>query len=83
MPLTQTLVVNTQPRQKSYRLFDGSGLYLEVTPRGGKWWRFKYSLAGREQRLSLGTFPAVSLAHARSRCAEIRTQLASGINPSE
>lgn len=66
-----------------YRLVDGSGLYLEVTPQGGKWWRIRYSFAGRDQRLSLGTFPVVSLKHARHRCLEIRTQLASGVNPSE
>jgi len=83
MPLTQTLVVNAQPREKMYRLVDGSGLYLEVTPQGGKWWRIRYSIGGRDQRLSLGTFPVVSLKHARRRCLEIRAQLASGVNPSE
>ena len=83
MPLTQTLVVNAQPRKKMYRLFDGSGLYLEVTPQGGKWWRIKYYIGGRDQRLSLGTFPVVSLKQARRRCLEIRTQLQSGLDPAE
>jgi integrase len=83
MPLTQTLIVDAQPREKMYRLFDGSGLYLEVTPQGGKRWRIRYHFAGRDQLLSLGTFPAVSLKYARRRCLEIRTRLASGVNPSE
>ncbi len=83
MPLTQTLVVNAQPREKTYRLFDGLGLYLEVTPQGGKLWRIKYYIGSRDQRLSLGTFPVVSLKHARLRCLEIRRQLESGLNPSE
>ncbi len=83
MPLTQTLIVNTRPREKMYRLFDGSGgLYLEVTPRGGKWWRVKYRLAGCDQRLSLGVFPVVGLKLARLRCLEVRSQLASGLDPS-
>lgn len=83
MPLTHTLVVNAQPRGKMYRLFDGSGgLYLEVTPRGGKWWRVKYRLAGCDQRLSLGVFPVVGLKLARLRCMEVRAQLAAGLDPS-
>jgi len=83
MPLTQSLVVNVQPREKTYRLFDGLGLYLEVTPQGGKLWRIKYYIAGRDQRLSLGTFPVVSLKHARLRYLAIRRQLESGLNPAE
>jgi hypothetical protein len=58
MPPTQTLIVNAQPRAKTYRHFDGAGLYLEVSPRGGKWWRAKYQFGGRDKRLSLGVFPA-------------------------
>jgi hypothetical protein len=83
MHLTQTLVVNAQPRQKTYRLFDGSGLYPEVRPQGAKWWRIKYYFAGRDQCLSLGIFPSVNLKNARLRCLEIRNQLQSGLNPSE
>jgi len=39
---------------KSYRMFDGGGLYLEVDPSGGKWWRLKYRFDGKEKRISLG-----------------------------
>jgi hypothetical protein len=57
MPLTHSVLLNAQPRDKTYRLYDQHGLYLEIAPHGGKWWRVKYHLAQREKRLSLGTFP--------------------------
>jgi hypothetical protein len=82
MPLTHLIVLGAQPREKAYRLYDRHGLYLEVSPRGGKWWRARYQFAQREQRLSLGTFPMVGLKSARQRCMEIRTQAASGVDPS-
>ncbi|MBU1611352.1 MAG: Arm DNA-binding domain-containing protein, partial [Proteobacteria bacterium] len=52
MPLTNTEIKNVKPEQKPKRLFDGGGLYLEVAPSGGKWWRFKYRFMGKERRLS-------------------------------
>jgi len=64
------------------KLHDGRGLFLLVMPNGAKWWRMKYRFAGKEQQLSLGVFPAVSLQEARTRCAAARDLLASGINPS-
>lgn len=82
MPLTQSLVVKATARQKTYRLFDSLGLYLEVAPSGGKWWRLKYQFERREKRLSLGVFPAVSLPAARLRCIELRAQIAAGVDPS-
>jgi len=69
------------PREKIYKLFDGHGLYLQIAPTGGKWWRVKYRLRGREQCLSLGTFPAVALKAARQRCEELRAKPASGVDP--
>jgi integrase len=82
MPLTHYALLNAQPREKAYRLFDGHGLYLEVSPGGGKYWRLKYRFHGREQRLALGIFPVVALKAARQRCMEARAQIAAGINPS-
>jgi Arm DNA-binding domain len=70
MPLTHYALLHAQPREKIYKLFDGHGLYLQIAPTGGKWWRVKYRLRGREQCLSLGTFPAVALKAARQRCEE-------------
>ena len=81
MPLTHFALLNAQPRNKPYRLFDGHGLYLQVAPSGGKWWRVKYRLGGREQCLSVGTFPAIALKAARQRCEELRAKLASGVDP--
>jgi len=64
MALTDTAIRRAQVRSKPYKLFDASGLFLLVTPSGGKWWRFKYRFAGKEKLLSLGTYPEVSLKEA-------------------
>lgn len=71
-----------RPGEKAVRLFDGRGLYLEVAPAGGKWWRWKYRFGGKEKRLSLGTYPDTTLKQARERCDEARRLLATGIDPS-
>lgn len=83
MPLTDTAVRNAKPGEKALRLFDERGLYLEVSPAGGKWWRLKYRFGGKEKRLSLGVYPAVSLKAARERRDEARRLLADGVDPSE
>lgn len=64
MPLTDTAIRKAKAQAKPYRMFDGGGLYLEVSPSGGKLWRWKYRIAGVEQRLSLGVYPDVSLSEA-------------------
>lgn len=83
MPLTDTAIKNTKPSSKPVRLFDGGGLYLEVSPAGGKLWRLKYRFDTREKRLSLGVYPEVSLKNARERRDEARKLLANGIDPGE
>jgi len=83
MPLTNTAIRNARPRQKPVRLFDERGLYLEVSPTGGKWWRLKYRFGGREKRLSLGVYPEVGLKDARDRRDATRKLLADGVDPSE
>jgi integrase len=82
MPLTDTAIRNVKPGEKPVRLFDGGGLYLEVAPSGGKWWRLKYRIHGKEKRLSLGTYPEVGLRDARDRRDEARRLLAAGTDPS-
>jgi integrase len=82
MPLTDLAVRRAQPAEKPVRLFDGGGLYLEVVPGGGKWWRLKYRYDGKEKRLSLGTFPATSLSAARDAREKARKQLVAGTDPS-
>jgi integrase len=83
MSLTATSVRNAKAGKKTVKLFDERGLYLEISPSGGKWWRLKYRFAGREKRLSLGVYPDVSLKDARDRRDAARKLLADGIDPSE
>jgi integrase len=83
MPLTDTAVRSAKPQAKAVKLFDGGGLYLEVNPAGGKWWRWKYRFGGKEKRLSLGVYPDVSLKAAREKRDAARQQLAAGIDPGQ
>lgn len=82
MALTDTTIRNAKPGAKPAKLFDERGLFLLVTPTGGKWWRLKYRHEGKEKLLSLGTYPDVSLKDARERRDSARKQLADGIDPS-
>ncbi len=82
MPLSDTALRNAKPNRKTAKLFDGRGLYLEVSPAGGKWWRLKYRFDGKEKRVSLGVYPDVSLKDARDRRDAARKLLADGIDPS-
>ena len=83
MPLTNTAVRNAKACEKTVKLSDERGLYLEVSPGGGKWWRLKYRFGRKEKRLSLGVYPDVTLKDARDRRDEARKLLAGGIDPSE
>ena len=83
MPLTNTSIRNAKPTEKTRRLHDERGLYLEVSPTGGKWWRLKYRFNGKEKRLSMGVYPDVSLKDARDRRDDARKLVANGIDPSE
>lgn len=82
MKLTDTAIRKAKPGDKTRRLADGGGLYLEIAPAGGKWWRYKYRFEGKEKRLSLGTYPDTGLAGAREQHAAARKLLAAGIDPS-
>lgn len=81
MALTDTAVRNAKPGPKTYRLFDGNGMYLEVTPAGGKSWRMKYRFGGKESRVSLGRYPEVSLKKAREKRDAARVLLSDGLDP--
>ncbi len=83
MPLTDIAVHSAKPQAKTVRLFDGGGLYLEVSPAGGKWWRWKYRFDGKEKRLSFGVYPDVSLKSARDRRDDARKLLANDVDPGE
>lgn len=71
------------PPVKQYSLWDGGGLFLLITPAGGKLWRLKYRFLREEKRLALGAYPEVSLKDAREKRDEARKLLAKGIDPAE
>ena len=83
MPLTDTAIRKAMPGPKTRKLSDGKGLYLELSPAGGRWWRLKYRIAGVEKRISLGTYPETSLKAAREKMEEARALVTQGIDPSQ
>lgn len=83
MPLTDAAIRKAKPTDKIQRLFDGGGLYLEITPAGSKLWRQKYRFAGKEKRLAHGPYPDVTLADARERREKARKLLANGVDPGQ
>ncbi len=82
MKLTDKACSNAKPREKAYKLSDGGGLYLEVTPQGSKLWRMKYRLHNKEKRLALGKYPEFSLLEAREGREKARKQLREFKDPS-
>jgi integrase len=82
MPLSAVEVRNAKPKAKPYKLSDEKGMYLEVTPTGGRYWRLKYRHQGKEKLLALGVYPDVSLAQARASRDEARKLIAQDIDPS-
>lgn len=80
-PLSEVKVRNAKPQANEYKLFDGGGLFLLITPSGGKLWRFRYLFDKKEKKLSLGVYPEISLLDARKQRDEARSQLAHGIDP--
>ncbi|MBN3840995.1 integrase arm-type DNA-binding domain-containing protein [Burkholderia sp. Ac-20349] len=83
MPLTDAEIRKAKPGEKPIRLFDGGGLYLEISTAGGKWWRLKYRFGGKEKRISLGVYPDIGLKDARERRDAARKLLANGVDPGE
>lgn len=83
MPVTDTAIRNAKPQNIAYKLNDALGLYLLVSPGGSKRWYLRYSFDGRDSRLALGSYPAVSLAEAREKRDLNRKLIESGINPAE
>lgn len=81
--LSDANVRNAKPRDKSYKISDGEGLFLFVMPSGGKYWRLKYYFAGKEKLLALGVYPKVTLAEARERRAQAQKVIAAGNDPGE
>ena len=81
-PLTAVQVQNAKPKDSMYKMFDGGGLFLQVNPSGGKYWKMKYRKAdGKEGLLTFGGYPEISLEQARRMRDEARAQRASGLDP--
>jgi integrase len=79
--LTEARLRSAKPKARPYKLRDGGGLFLLITPANGRLWRLRYKVRGRESMLGLGTYPATSLKTARARRAEVRAALEAGKNP--
>jgi integrase len=81
MKLTDAQIRRLKPEAKKRKYFDGDGLYLEVSPQGGRSWRVKYRFQGKEKLLTIGSYPEISLSEARGKCLEARRSLQNGIDP--
>jgi hypothetical protein len=79
--LTESRIRSARPKARPYKLRDGGGLYLLVTPANARLWRLRYKVRGRESMLGLGTYPATSLKAARDRRTELRAALEAGKDP--
>ena len=82
MALTDVAIRNAKPGTKAVKLTDGGGMFLLVTPAGGKLWRLKYRIDGREKLLAIGAYPEIGLGEARRRREEARELIALGKDPS-
>lgn len=81
VPLTDVRIRNAKPKDKPYKLADGGGLYLEITPTGSKLWRMKFKRTnGKESRLSFGSYPLTSLATAREKRDEAKVLARTGVD---
>jgi integrase len=83
VPLTDLKISKAKSQSKQVTLFDGGGLFLLITPTGGKLWRFKYRFNGRERLCSFGPYPEISLADAREKRTEARKLIKKGIDPGD
>jgi hypothetical protein len=81
MALSDIAIRNAKPKDKPYKMGDTGGLFLLVQPSGGKLWRLKYRIDGKEKKLALGRYPDVGLGAARVKRDEARTLIAAGKDP--
>ena len=83
MPLNDRQIKHSKPKDKPYKLTDGNGLYLHITPAGGKLWKLDYAIDGKRKTLSIGKYPHLSLVEAREAAENARKMKAQGIDPSQ
>jgi integrase len=81
MALTDIAIKSSKPRESAYKLTDGRGLQLHITPQGSKLWRWAYRHEGKQKLMALGVYPDVSLAQARDKADLARKLLATGTDP--
>ena len=81
MPLTETRLRALKPKDKPYKVADDRGLYIEVSPSGGKLWRFRYRIGAVEKKLSIGSYPEINIKDARQAAYEARVKVAAGGDP--
>jgi integrase len=82
-PLSDIQISKAKPKESDFKLNDGYGLYLLVTPTGGKLWRFDYRHENKRKTMAFGAYPAVTLADARQRREDSKKLLANGVDPGE
>lgn len=82
MKLTDQACKNAKAKEKTYKLADGGGLYLEVTTKGSRLWRLKYRYLNTEKKLSIGPYPLITLAEARDYREQAKKMLLQGLDPS-
>lgn len=83
IPLTDTQIKKSKPKDRNYKLSDGKGLYMIVSTNGGKWWRLDYTFEDKRKTLSLGTYPTVTLVDAREEALRLKRMIHQGIDPLE
>lgn len=81
MALTENRLRTLKPKDKSYKVADHRGLYIEVTPSGGKLWRFRYRIGNVEKKLAIGPYPEINLKQARNAADAARHSVAEGGDP--
>ncbi len=81
MKLTDQACKSAKPKEKTYKMADGGGLYLEITPKGSKLWRLKYRFLKKQKKLSIGIYPVITLAEARNHREEAKRLLANNLDP--
>ena len=83
MPLTDNAIKVLKPKDTTYKVFDGGGLYIEVAPTGTKTWRVKFRINGREKKLTIGPYPQTTLRDARMSLLQAKEALSEGLDPSD
>ena len=83
MPLSDREIKSAKQKDKDYKLSDEKGLYLLITKAGGKLFRLKYRINGKEKKLAIGPYPDISLKKARDARDQARIEISNGVDPAQ